>query len=68
MYATTMFNMLLFFREFNIDDPALQMQLKKSFYTGFFRRGIIRGAEDCVSEASPVSDSIEEDLSSGTSL
>lgn len=45
MYATTMFNMNLFFREYGITDEELKTNLKKNFYTGFFQRGILKDPE-----------------------
>lgn len=46
MYATTSFNLHLYFKENNITDYELQMKIKKYFYTRFFRHGIIKSGEE----------------------
>jgi AcrR family transcriptional regulator len=45
MYATSMFNMILFFREFGVTDRETQEQLKRNYYSGFFRRGLLKETE-----------------------
>jgi hypothetical protein len=46
MYATTMFNMILFYREYGIRDEDMQSKLKEYFYSNFFRHGLLKdGAE-----------------------
>ena len=46
MYATTMFNMILYFREAGIEDEAFQSKIKEYFYMSFFKYGILKRDED----------------------
>ncbi len=41
MYATTLYNLELYFRHFGIEDEELRWKIKKYFYYTFFRYGIM---------------------------
>ncbi|QQY79268.1 TetR family transcriptional regulator [Keratinibaculum paraultunense] len=42
IYATSMFNILMYFRENNITDENQKIDLKTKFYTDWFLRGILK--------------------------
>ena len=41
-YVTSMFNILIYFREHNITDEGEKLKIKKNFYTNLFLTGILK--------------------------
>jgi AcrR family transcriptional regulator len=41
-YVTSMFNILIYFREHNITDEGQKLKIKKNFYTNLFLTGILK--------------------------
>ncbi|MCF6460644.1 TetR/AcrR family transcriptional regulator [Clostridium sp. Cult3] len=42
IYATSMFNILMYFREMNITDEKQKIDIKRKFYTDWFLKGILK--------------------------